>query len=558
MNRTAQETALRDALSKPYIILLALVVLVSANSLKNSFLSYDDTYFIVDNPNMEISLREIPSLFAKPFGESSTSHEHQIHSLYYRPMLELLYIFNYAIWGNNPVGFHLTNIMFHLLNAFFVYRLGLLLFSNGKSISLIAAALFAVHPVNNEPLGRVAMNENMYGFFMITSIYCFMRDKKFLSWFTFSLALLSKESAVMLPFALYILSIDKHGTRKGFISMRPYGLIIVMYLVVRQSIVGPFWGLDVPQPLFPRILTMAAASLDYVRLLILPYSLHVFYPARLYTSLLEPKVLAAMVALILFLCLALKLKRDKAMLFLLSSPIILLVPAIVKVNALPVGIDLGYIAERLLYVPAMIFSLFISAFVFNCIGTRTKRSYRSAGFAAVIITFAVVTALSCGKWENDTAFYAKLAEDAPDSAVAHYRRGTVLYDQGKFNDAYEEFKAAFLPNPSFSKNANRKSDSSEGKFLTKNNKPFDLSALQEYQPAFAEIHFSLGRVLLAQGDFDRAIRKFKVALVLQPHLTKTHYYLSQAYLKKGQLNKARTEFRIFLKRRETDGNTSFF
>ena len=538
----------KDWRINPYLILVFIVLLVSANSLRNDFLDLDDQGLIVHNPHMNLPMKDMPSVFTKTL---QAGHVEQ--TSYYRPILELLYIINYKIWGPNPVGFHLTNLLFHFLSAVFLYRIGISLFRGDKKIPIIAACLWAVHPANNEPLCRVAMNENIYGFFSIVTVYLFIRDRSLLSWFTFSIALLSKESAIMLPFALCLFSIHRDGPKKGIVSMKPYAIVLTIYLVIRQIVVGSFWGFDFPQPLFVRVLTMAAAFFDYARLLIIPYPLHVFYPARLYTSVLDPKILASIVTLTLLLYLALKLKRDKIMLFLFSSPVILLLPVIAKVNAFPVGIDLGYIAERLLYVPSMFFSLFVSAFVIKRFGKGTTHLFAAAAFAVVIITFAFVTFSSCRKWENDTTFYSELAEDAPDSAVTHYHRGTVLFEQGRLNDAYEQFKAAFLPNPSLVKVIMQNLNSSENRVL-RNNMPFDLNTLREYQRAFADVHFALGRVFLAQGDIDKAIRKFKVTLILEPHFTRAHYYLSKAYMDKGQFDKARTEFQTFLKRREADGD----
>jgi hypothetical protein len=534
----------------PYIILFALVVVVSAPSLKNSFLSYDDAHYIVNNPTLDISFREIPSLFTKPLGEFPGS-QHQSSLLYYRPLLQVLYIFDYALWGKNPVGFHMTNILFHLLSAIFVYRIGLRLFENNKRLSLFAASLFAVYPVNSEVLHRVAMNENMYGFFMITSIFYFIGKEKYLSWLTFSLALMSKESAVMLPFALFILSIDKEKPWKGLVSLIPYAVIMIIYLVVRQVVMGSFPETEELQKLFRGTLTMAAAFIDYVRLLVMPYPLHVFYPARFYTSITQPKVLAAISMLMLLSLLAFRLRSDKKMLFLLLSPFVLLVPAIVKVNTFPIRTDLGYIAERLLYVPAMVFSLFISSFVFKTGNEGSGKSYRSAAFTAVIIAFAVITFLSCGRWENDETFYAALAGDAPHAAVVHYYRGTVLFNLGKFNEAQDEFKASVNSNASLSGNVEDLSNLSGSRIGRNRSKAFDLNRLWEYQPAFADTHFALGCVLLAQGNIDAAIRKFRVALILNPALPDVHLYLAEAYMKRKEFDNASKEFHFILRRSGT-------
>ena len=415
-----------------YLILFAIVVIVTAPSLKSSFAGDDDDYLIVNSPKIDLSLRQLPLLFTKTLGEPLDHPKPGARFFYYRPMLGLLYALNFKVWGMNPVGFHLTNILLHIFSAIFVFKIGLILFGEDETAPLLAAALFAVHPVNNEVLHRVAMNENIYGFFMITSLYFFIRNEKRLSWCIFSLALLSKESAVMLPFALCLFSIRKDGLKKCTVSMIPYAVILIVYLMLRQIIVGTLSALNVSQPLFPKILTMIAALSDYIRLLIIPYPLSPFYPARLYTSLTQPKVLGALAAVVVFSLLAFKLRKDKVMPFLLLAPFILLAPVILMVNSFPLGIDLEYIGERFLYVPSMIFSLFTTALIVKTANERV-RQFITAAFSVVIILFAVITASYAKAWASTPAFLDRIAEIAPDTTIAHFRRGNIFYEEGKFN-----------------------------------------------------------------------------------------------------------------------------
>lgn len=528
---------------RPAIILLSLVVLVSAHSLKNPFFSGDDEVLIVDNPRIDLPIKELPSIFTNTLPAPNGGQ-----SLFYRPVLQLLYSINYKIWGPNPVGFHFINIMFHWLCAIFVYKIGIILFKGKKLISLIGASLFAVHPVNNEPLFRAPLNENIYGLFMIVSVYFFIRERRYLSLLTFAFALLSKESAVMLPFALCILSIHERGFKKGIASMSPYVGIMAIYFIIRLNVADSFWGYSIPQPLPARIFTMAAALFDYVRLLIIPYPLHPFYTARLYTSLLQPKVLAGMATLTVFFFLALKLRKDKAMIFLMSSPFILLVPVIAKVNTFPLGwLDRLYIAERFLYVPAMAFSLFISAFSFSLAGEGAKK-YLLVGWTAVVIVFSGIT-FSTGKtWESDATPLERITADAPDSALAHCHRGDVLFMQGRLNEAINEYEAAFYPDPSFYEGVKLQYDKSGGKILAGEGKTFNAGYLTNYLPTFAVVHFALGRVYLVQGDLDRAIRKFRVALILKPGLHGARHYLAEAYMKNGQYDRAGEEFHLIMRR----------
>ena len=94
--------------------------------------------------------------------------------------------------------------------------------------------------------------------------------------------------------------------------------------------------------------------------------------------------------------------------------------------------------------------------------------------------------------------------------------------------------------------ANNKVDNPTGKMILDRNNPSVPMMLGRYQPDFANIHFNLGRIYLAQGNIERAIRKFKVTLILEPDYYYAHYYLGEAYLKQSEFDKAQKEFRSLL------------
>lgn len=537
-----------DSRHRAYIVLLLLVVLVTAGSLKNSFLFMDDYYYIVNNPKIDVSLLEVPSLFSRPLGKISDVADDNLGKAFafYRPALSLLYSLNYKIWGLNPVGFHITNILFHLLSAIFVFRVGLLLFDENILISLIAAALFAVHPVHNEVLGRVAMNENIYGFFVITTFYLFLSDKKYLSVFAFATALLSKESAAMLPFVLCLLAINKDGFKKGIFSMIPFALVLSIYSLVRIIVVGFLIGGD-GIPFHVKQLNIATALTDYLKLLIIPYPLSPFYPSRIFTSFSHPHVLTSLATFFIVAYIAFKTRKDKVLLNLLISTVIMLVPVILLANSLRLGFDDAYIAERQLYVPSMFFSLFVSGFILKNSGEEVRK-YAVAGFIGIIMLFSVNLILTCRIWENDLTIKEKFLRDCPDIRISYTYRGEILFAQGKLDAAMNEFRAAFYPNSAYL-NFLKQFEKDTSFKLYVNNKRINLSEwgnMREYIPIFAELHFHIGRVYFEKNDLENAIRKFKVAVILEPHFAMARSYLAMAYLKTCQFDKAKHEYGVIL------------
>lgn len=494
---------------KYYIFLILLVGFGYSNSLQNQFV-WDDYLLIIDNPKINISLEDIPSIFANPLWKSAGFAE--VTQYHYRPIVYLFFVLNYKIWGPNPLGFHLANIILHLISVVVLYKTALLVFNNNKIISIIGTSIFAVHPIHNEPVGRVASGDPIFGFFIILAIYLFLKEKKPLSCLTFSLALLAKEPAVMLPFALLIPAIHKKGFKKGMLTIIPYIVLVGIYIILRLQTVDIVLGLNLSEPIFAQFLTMIVAILDYIKLLLIPYPLNPFYPARWYKSLFELKVLIAMTVLVIVSLLIFKIRKDKKMLFLLAFPFIMLAPVVWRVNTYPVEGDLVYIAERFLYVPAMLFSLFVSAFVIEAVGENKKR-YIMIGWVSIVIVFIIITISANMLWRNDISLSQRIISYAPDASFAHNNLGFALAKQGKINEAIKEYTNALRLNPN-----NAKAHNNLGVVYTTQGRLDE--AVNEYQIAInlnrVEAHNNLGLVYAGQGRFDEAVKEYLIVLRNMP------------------------------------------
>jgi len=114
-----------------YLIIIAVTYFVFNNSLQNGFV-FDDESVVVNNPSIQN-----PDNVLKYFtGEEGF---HKVIGKYYRPIVSSSYLMDFSIWGMDPYGFHLTNIIIHIISCLLLFRILSLMFSRYKYRNLFAA-----------------------------------------------------------------------------------------------------------------------------------------------------------------------------------------------------------------------------------------------------------------------------------------------------------------------------------------------------------------------------------------------------------------------------------
>jgi hypothetical protein len=129
----------------------------------------------------------------------------------YSPFLNLLFYFEYNFWKLNPFGYHLTNLLFHLLTSFLVFLIGVELFKK-KMPAFLAGLFFLIFPAHAEAVNWIAGRPHVIGtFFYLASLLSYLRFRKskklkfiFFALAAFILSLLTKELALTLPLVIII------------------------------------------------------------------------------------------------------------------------------------------------------------------------------------------------------------------------------------------------------------------------------------------------------------------------------------------------------------------
>src|SRR6185295_15205689 len=188
------------------LALLAVLVAVSyGNGLQNDFVG-DDYPIIVMNRSIT-TVEAIPLLFTGEYwanyrGSYEAGPDKSLGL--YRPLPMVTYTLNYAVGGLNPMGYHLANFLLHLLVSWLLYLIALWIGMIWEA-ALVAAAMFAVHPLHTEAVtGIVGRAELLMAAGVLGAIWGHLSGRRAVSLACFATGLLAKEQAMVLPVLLLL------------------------------------------------------------------------------------------------------------------------------------------------------------------------------------------------------------------------------------------------------------------------------------------------------------------------------------------------------------------
>ena len=197
------------------------------NSLGNDFV-WDDNIFVVGN--ITYKYFNIWKLFFSPLSPAN--------GVEYLPVRDLTYAIDYMVWGENPYGFHMTNLIIYLITGVVCYftsveflkylRNNSSFESTGIDIRLASAmiaVLYVVHPIHSQVVSFIIQrNALLSGMFFFMSLYCYLRFEQsgndrlkavqyFLSLCFCLLAFFSKATSITLPVILLVIALLNKGSK---------------------------------------------------------------------------------------------------------------------------------------------------------------------------------------------------------------------------------------------------------------------------------------------------------------------------------------------------------
>lgn len=430
-----------------WLTLLILVIagfFVYANSLPNK-LFWDDDDMITNN----IYIKDW-SYLPNYFSENLIAGAGQV-SNYWRPLLLVSFATDYHIFGLNPVGYHLTNLFWHVLSAWLIYLLFYKL-SKKHWLSFWPAFLFLVHPLQTEAVTYVSgradpMSTALVLLSLLSYILYRQSSKRWVlvfSFVSFILSLLVKEQSIMLPALIFIIEFffffDKNKWRESLKIFLPFAFISIAFFLVRifflnfnDLLSGVDYVGNYDASLTTRLLTFTYVFLKYIQLLFAPFNLHMAYEISPVTSFFSWSVAGFILIVGSFVYLIKKYWReDKLLVFGLAWFFILLLP---RTNIISINRPLY---EHWLYLPMAGFWLAIILLL-----QKTKIKNQLFIILSVLsVYFVVLTVVRNLDWRDPITFYEKNLKYTPSSYIQHNNLGMAYADAGRTQEAIKEYQTA--------------------------------------------------------------------------------------------------------------------
>lgn len=498
-------------------------------ALHNGFIvNFDDHAYVTGNPPVREGLTYGGAIWA-----FSTVHSYNWH-----PLTWVSHMLDVQIFGLNPLGHHLINILFHVANS-------LLLFGIFRKLtgafwrSLLVAALFAFHPLHVESVAWIAERKDVlstfFGFLAILAYADFVKSSKnsryLLLLLFFVLSLMAKQMFVTFPFLLLLLDYwplqrwnfnlpcsdlpTGKPESKSFTSLilekLPLFILAIGSSIITYFVQKKAGALNIDTPLTLNVGNAVISYVRYIAKMFWPHPLAAIYPFNP-DQINYVNVVAAGVFILTVSYFALRQMKKRP--YFLMGWLWYLGTLVPVIGFVRIG-DHAY-ADRYTYIPL------IGLFVILVWGSHEliQRLHLNKG-VAVVLSITVLSVLSfmtleqTKYWKNDFVLFEHAIEVTDSNAPAHRRLGKAYGSIMEVEKSISEYKIARL---------------------------LHYQYLRKVKPNDFEVHYMLGNSYLELQRYDEAICEYLFSLSLNDKSAKLYNNLGVAYYNTGNIREAKQAF----------------
>ncbi len=514
---------------------VAFTLIVFLPSLQNDFVNWDDPDYILENEYVqEINKENIVHIATRPVAYN------------YHPLTMYSLMLDYSIWGKNAFGYHLMNLIFHLLNTLLIFYFAYLLSRGRVEIALITALLFGIHPMHVESVAWISERKDvLYVFFMTASFIAYLQYLRKQNWSYYggavvlaALSMFSKPAAVVIP--LLLICIDFYLKRKVrpkiLIDKIPFFVLALIFgfmTIEAQTTGGGLVGKNFT--IFQRISFVGYGFVMYLVKLIAPFNLAAFYPypiSRAQETL--PFIFNVMpvIALLIAGVVAWSMKYTRLIVFAFAFYFfnIALVLQFVSVGK-------AIIADRYTYM-AYTGLFFAIAYYFHQFYHR-NRAYQKplqAGLGLLMLVFGVMSFQQSKIWKNGETMWGNVIEKYPNSMV-YTTRGDFYMNSKQFDKAFDDFTQAIALNPNEYDAHNLRGN------IHRQKKRYteaiaDYRRALEIQPRTASAMLNLGNTYFETNQNEQALKLYTSVIKGEPNNTNALSNRGAIYFRQQKYDKA--------------------
>ncbi|HEV2331215.1 MAG TPA: tetratricopeptide repeat protein [Verrucomicrobiae bacterium] len=531
---------------------------------ENSFINFDDNAYITDNPHVKAGLTWSGIVWAFKTGYAANWH----------PLTWISHMLDCQLFGVNPAGHHLVNVLFHTANTVLLFIL-LNYMTGARWRSAFVAALFAWHPLHVESVAWASERKDVLSafFWMLSLLYYahYARSKTerpkstvgspqfyALALFFFACGLLSKPMVVTLPFVLLLLDfwplqrfMESGATAAStvhrlIIEKLPFFALSLIASVITYLVQRHGGAVVLKDSLSIRVSNALWAYERYIAKTLWPSHLAIVYPYV--RQGLTGAAIGSAVLLLVCSIAVLALSRRCPYLFtgwfwFLGT----LVPVIGFVEIGPASM-----ADRYTYLPDI--GLFILVTWAAADLFRRPEVIRVAAAIVVLEACMVVTVIQIKYWRNSITLFRHALTATTDNSVACACLGQALSKTGDDVDALKYCREAVNIDPNYP----------AGQFFLgqvlwnlgdAREAWVHLENAADTAPNNSDFQYNLGKFLLEHDRTEKAIARFDTAIKNDPEFAEAHNALGKAYLKQGTPQKAADE--LYLAVKLDPGNAQF-
>ena len=534
-----------DVLAVTLFAIVALLV-YSAN-LEGPFV-FDDTVHIPDNPHIRLQSLSLKDMVRAGF-ESLNKN---------RPVANISFALNYYFHKYDVMGYHLVNILIHVMTGILLYfftKTTLSLpplrsrYESHGWIAFFTALIWLVHPIQTQSVSYIVQRMNsMAAMFYILSFLLYVRarlaDEKRKKRVLLAgcilagiLALGSKEIAATLPF--FILLYEWYFFQDlNWTWLKRHLFIFAGVLVLLAIVAFVYLGASPLErilesyntrdfTLAQRVLTQFRVVIFYISLLIFPYPsrLNLDHHFPVSHSLLDPltTILSIGVVIGLIGVACHMAKRNRVLSF-----CILWFLGNLLIESSVIGLELVF--EHRNYLPSMLVSLMAVTLAHR----HTRAKWLGFGVTcAVVMVFSFWAHERNTVWSDDVTLWRDSVNKSPQKARPHYSLAHALERQGRREEAISHNEEALRIKPDYAKAHYNLANA----LVRQGRLEEAISHYEEalrIRPGFAKANNNLGVALARQGDLKEAIRHFSEALRIKPDFAEARQNLEQGLQRMGK------------------------